>query len=237
MKRTIITAAMATALVWLAAPAPLVAQGGNADKASASRGPRMADGHPDLSGVWWRGADVGGRPSPTAAAPAAGRGGTPAGGRGAAPPTFAGLYTLLLQKQKAKTLGDKDDPSLGCVPTAFGTLNVSLFDVGAVGQIVQTPVFVVMLTETYHGSLNYPDRWTSSSRHRAAILSRRCRWSLGRRYAGGGQDELYRTTTGSLRKAGDILSIPTPSCTWWSAIAGQMRPRLRSKRPFTIPRS
>jgi hypothetical protein len=52
---------------------------------------------------------------------------------------------------KAKTLGDKDDPSLGCVPTAFGTLSVSLFDVGAVGQIVQTPKFLVMLTETYHG--------------------------------------------------------------------------------------
>ena len=37
--------------------------------------PRMADGHPDLSGVWWRGADVGGRgpgaPVSTAAAPAA----------------------------------------------------------------------------------------------------------------------------------------------------------------------
>jgi len=30
-------------------------------------------------------------------------------------------------------------------------LNVSLFDVGAVGQIVQTPKFMVMLTETYHG--------------------------------------------------------------------------------------
>jgi hypothetical protein len=52
---------------------------------------------------------------------------------------------------KAKTLADMDDPSLGCVSTAFGTLNVSLFDVGAVGQIVQTPKFMVMLTETYHG--------------------------------------------------------------------------------------
>jgi hypothetical protein len=51
----------------------------------------------------------------------------------------------------AKTLGDKDDPTLHCNPTAFGTLNVSLFDVGAVGQIVQTPKFMVMLTETYHG--------------------------------------------------------------------------------------
>jgi hypothetical protein len=52
---------------------------------------------------------------------------------------------------KAKTLADKDDPALACVPTAFGTLNVSMFDVGAVAQIVQTPKFVVMLTETYHG--------------------------------------------------------------------------------------
>ena len=47
--------------------------------------------------------------------------------------------------------GDKDDPTLRCIPTAFGTLNVSLFDVGAVGQIVSTPKFVVMLTETFHG--------------------------------------------------------------------------------------
>jgi len=51
----------------------------------------------------------------------------------------------------AKTLSDKDDPSLDCVPTALGTFNVSLLDVGAVGQIVQTPKFVIMLTETYHG--------------------------------------------------------------------------------------
>jgi hypothetical protein len=36
------------------------------------------------------------------------------------------------------------------VPVAFGTLNISLFGVGALGQIVQTPTFVVMLTETFH---------------------------------------------------------------------------------------
>jgi hypothetical protein len=104
--------------------------------------PRMPDGHPDLSGVWWRGADVGGR------------GFVLSGGRGrgsAPPPTF---FTDLYQSEaaaKAKTLGDKDDPSQRCIPTAFGTLNVSLFDVGAVGQIVQTPKFVIMLTETYSG--------------------------------------------------------------------------------------
>src|SRR5207244_3284821 len=45
---------------------------------------------------------------------------------------------------------DKDDPSLRCVPVAFGTLNVSLYGLGFIGQIVQSPKFVVMLTETYH---------------------------------------------------------------------------------------
>jgi hypothetical protein len=156
MKRLMVTAAIATTLGWYAAsPARLAAQGGTASQAPV---PRMANGHPDLSGVWWRGADVGGR-----AAPAAGRGAAPVGGggrgggrggdgRGPAqpPPTFAGLYQPSAAA-KAKTLGDKDDPTLSCVPTAFGTLNVSLFDVGAVGQIIQSPTFVVMLTETYHG--------------------------------------------------------------------------------------
>ncbi|PYR69251.1 MAG: hypothetical protein DMF88_06665 [Acidobacteria bacterium] len=52
---------------------------------------------------------------------------------------------------KWRALSDKDDPALRCIPVAFGTLNVSLFGLGFVGQIVQTPKFVVMLTETYHG--------------------------------------------------------------------------------------
>jgi len=110
--------------------------------------PRMADGHPDLSGVWWGGADIGGRP----AGGGGGRGaGGPGRGRGGpAPVTFSSLYTAEA-KDHAKTLSDKDDPTLTCTPTAFGTLNVSLWDVGGVGQIVQTPKFVIMLTETYHG--------------------------------------------------------------------------------------
>src|SRR5512139_2345234 len=105
--------------------------------------PRMADGHPDLSGVWWGGGDVGA---------AGGRGPVGAGRRGGGPPpqTFANLYTPEAARQ-AKALSDKDDPTLRCTPTAFGTLNVSLWDVGAVGQIVATPKMVVMLTETYHG--------------------------------------------------------------------------------------
>ena len=140
MRHSILTAAITGALVWSAAtPVRLSAQAKAETSTSASKVPRMPDGHPDLSGVWWRGADIGGR------------GGQPLGGRGGTPaPTFASLYQPSAQA-KAKTLSDKDDPSLGCTSTAFGTLNVSMFDVGAVAQIVQTPKFVIMLTETYHG--------------------------------------------------------------------------------------
>jgi hypothetical protein len=140
VKHTIVTAAIAAMLIWSAAQTGAAQTAPPASKASPARAPRTADGRPDLSGVWWRGADIGGR----GGAPLPGRGGGPQ------PPSFSSLYQPSAQA-KAKTLGDKDDPSLGCVPTAFGTLNVSLFDVGAVGQIVQTPKFVVMLTETYHG--------------------------------------------------------------------------------------
>jgi len=146
------------AIVLVSSAVPMVRLAAQSGTASPKPAPRTADGHPDLSGVWWPGADIGGR----RAAPAggggqgAGQGAGKGAGKGAAkgpatpPPSFAGLYQPSAVA-KAKTLGDKDDPSLGCVPTAFGTLNVSLFDVGAVGQIVQTPKFVVMLTETYHG--------------------------------------------------------------------------------------
>lgn len=115
-----------------------------ASAAPAGPAPRMADGKPDLSGVWWTGGDVGGR--------GFGGGRGRGGGRGAgpAPPTFTGLYTPAAA-EAAKKLTDNDDPTLKCIPTAFGTLNVSMFDVGALAQIVQTPKFVVMLTETFHG--------------------------------------------------------------------------------------
>lgn len=140
-----LSAAIAIGLAWVGT-GRLAAQSA-ASAASSAKVPRMPDGHPDLSGVWWRGSDVGGRAVGTTAT--GGRGGA---GRGPAaqPATFPSLYQPSAAA-KAKTLADKDDPSLGCVPTAFGTLNVSMFDVGAVAQIVQTPKFVIMLTETYHG--------------------------------------------------------------------------------------
>jgi hypothetical protein len=102
--------------------------------------PRMADGHPDLSGVWWGGSDIGGRGFRLSGG----------GGDGPPPVTFTSLYQPWAAEHAAE-LSDKDDPTLRCVPTAFGTLNVRLWDVGAVGQIVATPDLVVLLSETYHG--------------------------------------------------------------------------------------
>jgi len=143
MKHAMITAALASALVWVAP-----AQEPSASTAAPKPAPRMADGHPDLSGVWWRGADIGGRP----AGPPAARGGAPGGGGAPAqpPPSFSSFYQPWALAH-AKALADKNDPTVHCLPTAFGTLSVSLFDVGGVGQIIQTPKFVVMLTETFHG--------------------------------------------------------------------------------------
>ncbi len=146
MKRPMMTAAIAGALLCsLAAPARLAAQDKPTETAASAPAPRI-NGHPDMSGVWWGGADIGGRPAGGGGRGAGGRG----GGRGPAAPTFTSSYQPWAVA-KAKTLRDKDDPALGCVSTAFGTLNVDLFDVGAVGQIVQTPKFVIMLTETYNG--------------------------------------------------------------------------------------
>ena len=50
---------------------------------------------------------------------------------------------------KARTLSDKDDPALLCIPSIFGP--TPLVGNGLVGEIVQTPRAVIQLVETYHG--------------------------------------------------------------------------------------
>ena len=82
MKRIWISSTVVGALLASLVPATLNAQQrGNAPVAApantnrpAEPAPKLADGHPDLSGVWWTGGDVGGR-AITARAPegAAGR--------------------------------------------------------------------------------------------------------------------------------------------------------------------
>ena len=126
-------------------------------KTNAGPVPRMPDGHPDLSGVWWLGRDIPvtnlrvGDPRPAASdARLQGR------------ETFSNLYQPSA-KEKAKTLSDKDDPALRCVPVAFGTSNNSVTGLGFVGQILQTPKFLGILTETYHSFKVIP---TDGRKHR-----------------------------------------------------------------------
>jgi hypothetical protein len=157
--KTVSAAAAATAVAWLAAGAldTAAAQSSAAPSAAEKKpgpAPKMADGHPDLSGVWWGGGDVGGRGFRPG-------GGPPAGG-GAPPATFTSLYKPQAA-ERAKTLSDKDDPTLHCNPVAFGTLNVRLWNVGAVGQIVATPKLVVLLSETFHDYQLVP---TDGRKHR-----------------------------------------------------------------------
>lgn len=104
--------------------------------------PRMADGKPDLSGIWWTGGDLGSDGFFSSRAPAS---------EGAPPPVrFESLYQPWAAEHAA-TLSDRDDPTLQCKPTSFGTLSVRLFDVGTLGQIVATPDMMVFLSETFHG--------------------------------------------------------------------------------------
>lgn len=102
--------------------------------------PRMADGKPDLTGVWWTGGDLGSE----------GYGSTTNRGAGLQYNLYTDLYTDEA-KARAATMSDKDDPTLLCKPTAFGTLSVRLFDVGTLGQIISTPDMMVFLQETFHG--------------------------------------------------------------------------------------
>jgi hypothetical protein len=102
--------------------------------------PRMSNGKPDLSGIWWTGGDLG----------SAGYGSTTDRSLGLRYNLYTDLYTPEAKARMA-TLSDKDDPTLHCKPTAFGTLSVRLFDVGTLGQIISTPDMMVFLQETFHG--------------------------------------------------------------------------------------
>ena len=165
MKRAVIAIVIFVAAAFAVAAAQSGGAASSTSTTSSPGGPvpRTADGHPDLSGVWWPGSDLTVRPLAPSPAPAS----APAapGAPAAAPrprPSFASLYQPWAM-EKAKTLSDKDDPSLHCISAAFGTPNVSLYGMGVVGQIVQTPKFVVMLTETYHGFRLVP---TDGRKHR-----------------------------------------------------------------------
>src|SRR5262245_53096729 len=138
--RRLLFIAVVVLLCAIALPAAQFGQSGPPPKPSGLA-PWTADGHPDLSGVWWPGQDV---PVQTLRV-----GSARASANAPRPGSLQSLYKPdALERWKA--LSDKDDPSLRCILVAFGTLNVSLFGLGFIGQIVQTPKFVTMLTETYH---------------------------------------------------------------------------------------
>jgi hypothetical protein len=116
--------------------APLAGAATPAATPAAGPVPRLADGHPDLSGVWWSGGDLGSS-------------NLRLGPRNPNAPSYTSLYKPEAAAAAAR-LSDKDDPTLHCAPTAFGTLSVRLWNVGAVGQIIATPKMVVLLSETFH---------------------------------------------------------------------------------------
>ncbi len=99
--------------------------------------PHAADGKPDLTGVWWLGREP---------ALEGGRVGAPGGARPAPVPgsPFGGLYQPWAA-EKAKTLSDKDDPALRCIPSVGGPPQTNII------QLIQTPTWLVLLQETFHG--------------------------------------------------------------------------------------
>jgi len=147
MKQSCVASALAAALVIFVWPGASSAAGqaGNATAAtsapaSAKPIPRMPDGRPDFTGVWWPGRDI--NPATSSAVYRDGDRG------GIRPSSFGSLYKPEFM-ERAKTLSDKDDPALWCIPSIFGP--TPLVGNGLVGEIVQTPKAMIHLVETYHG--------------------------------------------------------------------------------------
>jgi hypothetical protein len=143
---SVLTAAVviASASLALLRSTPVSAQSATASgapKAAAPRPiPRTADGHPDMTGVWWPGHDL-----IPAQATAVYRNGER---QGIGAQSFGSLYKPEALA-KARALSDKDDPALWCIPSIIGP--TPLVGNGLVGEIVQTPKTIVQLIETYHG--------------------------------------------------------------------------------------
>jgi hypothetical protein len=143
---SVLTAALVIAVTCLAlvSSSPVAAQTASAASASTSAAskpiPRMADGHPDMTGVWWPGHDL--IPAQATAVYREGE------RQGIGAQSFGSLYKPDAMA-KAKTLSDKDDPALWCIPSIIGP--TPLVGNGLVGEIVQTPKTIVQLIETYHG--------------------------------------------------------------------------------------
>ena len=198
--------------------------------------PRTPDGKPDLSGVWWPGRDVPIAPLTPPPASAASPATPPAGPPLALPRVRTARFPNLYQPsaiEKAKTLSDKDDPALRCVPVAFGTLNVSLYGLGFVGQIVQTPTLVVLLTETYHSFKLIP---TDGRKHRDDVAPSFRGDSVGH-WEG---DTLVVDTTNFadtnwMHAEAKSHSTPTP-CTSSNATVAWTRTRSRWTRRSKTPR-
>lgn len=137
-----LTVALALALVFVSGPVSPAAQSGNGSSTASSAKPipRLQDGRPDFTGVWWPGRDI--TPATSTAVYREGDRG------GVRPNSFGSLYKPEFA-EKAKSLSDKDDPALWCIPSVFGP--TPLVGNGLVGEIVHTPKAMIQLIETYHG--------------------------------------------------------------------------------------